>query len=211
MNIYEQIKEKIIEGAYKPGERLTEEFLASDLNISRTPIREALRQLQVEGLLIPLKRGVVVKEYTKEDVRKLYDIRILLEGHMAYQAALYRSDEDIQRLEEANEKYRNLIDIFDEEKNIMRMIMKTNSLFHDAVCNAAQNEYICFLRTKVVIAPLVYQSLYWYDIDRLKRSVNAHQSITNAIIEKDGNRAKTAMLEHMYQGRETVLKLGGLK
>ncbi|MEH7342451.1 GntR family transcriptional regulator [Bacillus sp. JJ1532] len=207
MSVYEEIKARIIKGVYKQGERLTEEFLASDLSISRTPIREAIKQLQLEGLITPLKRGMIVSEYSKEDVRKIYDLRILLEGHIAYNAAIYRTDDDIQQLQLANKKYSSLVEVFKQEEDIMEKIIDTNNLFHNALSKAANNEYTSLLLSKVIIEPLVYQSLYWYNKDRLKYSVNAHEAITNAIIERDANRAKAAMLEHMYQGRDTVLKL----
>lgn len=209
MSIYDQIREKIITGAYKPGERLTEESLAHDFNTSRTPVREAVMQLQNEGLITPLKRGIKVKKYTKEDVRKIYGLRILLEGEMAQQAAIYRTEEHISLLKKANKEYQDLLEIFNEDKEIMKKTMLVNKDFHRALSDAANNEYIGFLLSKVVIDPLVYQSLYWYNKSRLEQSVIAHETITKAIINRDGDRAKSAMLEHMYQGRETVLKFIG--
>ncbi|MET3506459.1 GntR family transcriptional regulator [Halalkalibacter oceani] len=207
MSIYDLIREKIIIGAYKPGDRLTEEALAHDFNTSRTPVREAVMQLQNEGLITPLKRGMKVTKYTKEDVWKIYGLRILLEGEMAYQAAIYRTEEHISLLKKANEEYHSLLEIFNknQDKEIIKKAMQINHSFHKTLGEATNNEYIGFLLSKVVIDPLVYQSLYWYNKSRLEQSVIAHENITKAIINKDGARAKSAMHEHMYQGRDTVL------
>ncbi|WP_370639189.1 GntR family transcriptional regulator, partial [Cohnella sp. REN36] len=73
MNAYDFIRSAIIEGDYAPGQRLTEEALAAELHISRTPIREALKRLETEGLIVSLKRGVSVKTFSRESIRQIYD------------------------------------------------------------------------------------------------------------------------------------------
>ena len=70
MDAYKYIKGAIIDGRYTPGMRLGEEFLAKELNLSRTPIREAIRHLEAEGLVVPLKRGVSVRNFTRSDRKK---------------------------------------------------------------------------------------------------------------------------------------------
>jgi DNA-binding GntR family transcriptional regulator len=206
LSAYDSIKEAIIEGIYKPGERLTEENVASELNLSRTPIREALKRLENEGMITPLKRGVIVKQYTAEDIRQIYDLRALLEGYAAGQAAIYRNEEDIQLLREANIPFTRLDENYKQfDLNTTKRIMDTNRIFHDAVFSASKNDYIQFLISKVVVIPLVFRSIYWYDLERLKRSIATHETIITAIKNRDSERAKTAMLEHIYLGRDIVL------
>lgn len=206
MSAYESIKSSIIQGIYKPGERLTEEYLASELNLSRTPIREAIKRLETEGLITPLKRGIMVKNFTKDEIRQIYDLRALLEGYAAGQAAIYRSEEDIEYLKEASKPFIRLVENYkrsDPETN--NQILETNNIFHDAVFSASKNEYIRFLISNVVVVPLIFRSFYWYDLERLKRSVTTHETIITAIINRDSERAKTAMLEHVYLGRDLVI------
>ena len=207
MSAYESIRESIIKGVYKPGTRLTEESLANELNISRTPVREALKQLETEGLVTPLKRGVIVKNYTPEDIRQIYDLRALLEGYAASQAAIHRTDEDIEKLVAANQPFIELFNSYKKSDwNTNKKIMETNNIFHDAVLDASKNEYIRVLISKVIVVPLVFRSFYWYNYEQLKLSIKAHNNIINAIINRDAERARTAMLEHLYEGRDLVLK-----
>src|SRR5690625_5492443 len=109
MNPYEYIKNAIIVGDYEPGKRLIEEELAETLQVSRTPIREAIKQLKSEGLITPLKRGVMVREFTKNDIRQIYDLRAILESYAANQAAYNRNDTDLENLNKANERYKSVI------------------------------------------------------------------------------------------------------
>jgi DNA-binding GntR family transcriptional regulator len=207
LSAYESIKAAIIEGIYKPGERLTEENLASELSLSRTPIREAIKRLETEGLITPLKRGVMVTKFSKEDIRQIYDLRAVLEGYAASQAAIYRSERDIQQLKLANQPFAQLAHTYKQSDPITnKRIMETNNIYHDAVISTSKNEYIRFLISKTIVVPLVFRSFYWYNLDQLKQSVRAHETITAAIIDRDAERAKAAMLEHMYQGRDVVLK-----
>jgi DNA-binding GntR family transcriptional regulator len=207
LSAYQSIKDSIIQGIYKPGERLTEEYLASDLNLSRTPIREAIGRLVTEGLVTPLKRGIMVKTFTRDEIRQVYDLRALLEGYAAGQAATHRSEVDIEQLMEANKPFIEVVNNYIQpDYHTNNQIMETNKIFHDAVCSASKNEYIRLLISNVVVVPLIFRSFYWYDLERLRHSVVTHESIITAIINRDSDRAKTAMLEHIYLGRDLVLK-----
>lgn len=206
MNAYNFIKDGIIQGKYQPGMRLTEEYLAQELKISRTPIREAIKQLKTEGLIIPLKKGVSVRDFTKEDIRQIYDLRTLLEGYSAAQAAASRTEEDLIKLAEANSLYEEAINQYVEGdfEQIVK-IVEMNQLFHDAIISASKNQHIHFHISKVVVVPIVFRSFYWYSKEKLKRSLDYHKIILNAIECRDTERARIAMHEHIYQGRDQVL------
>ncbi|PTX58504.1 GntR family transcriptional regulator [Melghirimyces profundicolus] len=207
MDAYQTIKESIIIGKYRPGMRLTEEFLAGELNVSRTPIREVLKQLESEGLLTPLRRGMIVRSFSKEDIRQIYDLRTLLEGYAAGQAALFRTPTDLQQMREANRLYEQVMDQKDpEEISSILKIVRANQHFHEAIHVASHNEHLRFHISKVVVLPLVFQSFYWYDRLERIRSLESHQTILEAIENRDSERARIAMHEHIYQGRDKVLK-----
>jgi DNA-binding GntR family transcriptional regulator len=208
MDAYNFIKKTIIQGGYKLGERLTEESLANELNLSRTPIREAIKRLETEGLLTPLKRGIMVRKFTKEDIRQIYDLRALLEGYAATKAAMNRNDRDLIEMKEANEEFKEILKHYHKDDlEFINKIMQVNNRFHKAILTASRNEHLQFHITNVTVLPLVFRSFYWFNEQELKRSVESHEIITQAILSHDHERAHTAMLEHIYRGRDQVLKI----
>ncbi|MBM4764702.1 GntR family transcriptional regulator [Bacillus sp. B15-48] len=208
MDPYTFIKDAIITGKYEPGERLTEEFLAKESNVSRTPIREAIKQLEYEGLITPLKRGITVRSFSKEDIHQIYGLRALLESYAGSQAAQNRDDDDLNNMMDANAKYTEVINRNLQNRDMKSIydIVKVNSVFHETVLAASKNEHLRFHLSKVVVIPLVFRSFYWYDENQLKHSLEAHQIIVRAIQNQDTERAKIAMQEHIYKGRDHVLK-----
>ena len=95
--IFEQLEKEILTGEYERGEVLTEAKLSEKLGVSRTPIREALRRLAQEHIIVETTRGASVIGINKEDMRDMYDIRMRLEGFAAYKAAQNRTDEDVEK------------------------------------------------------------------------------------------------------------------
>lgn len=206
MDAYTYIKNRILHGEFPPKMRLTEEYLAKQLQTSRTPIREALKQLESEGLMLPMKRGVRVRHYTKEDIRQIYDLRTLLEGYAASQAALHRTTQNLQEMKEANDLYEQTInDYFKTGERTVEDILELNHKFHDCIVNASQNEHIHDLISKTVVLPLIFRSFYWFNEEQMRYSHEAHNTILNAIGEQDIERARVAMHEHIYHGRDQVL------
>ncbi|HZG71819.1 MAG TPA: GntR family transcriptional regulator [Chondromyces sp.] len=207
MDAYNYIKDAIILGKYEPGMRLGEETIAKELNLSRTPIREAIKQLEAEGLVVPLKRGVGVRRFTKEDIREIYDLRSLLESYAASQAAINRTKADLFELETANKLYEKAItDSIQSDMSSIREIVKMNTRFHEAVVSAAKNKHLHFHISKVVVVPIVFRSFYWYTDFQLKQSLEVHKIIFEAIKNNEPERARIAMHEHIFQGRDNVLK-----
>ncbi|MFB5663416.1 GntR family transcriptional regulator [Alteribacillus sp. HJP-4] len=205
MSVYADMKQAIITGVYPSGHRLTEEALTKDWGVSRTPVREALQQLAFDGLVTPLKRGYMVRTFTKEDLRQVYDLRALLESYAAGQAASYRTEENLIKMSEANCQYEKALHSQEEEVQTLQKIVKVNRIFHDTVIHASKNEHVRDLIDKVVVLPLVYRSFYWFNqVDQLQ-SYQSHVTIMNAIKARDTDRAKAAMYEHIYRGRDYVL------
>ena len=124
----ELIREAILDGRLDPGSRLKEEELARELGISRTPVREALLMLQAEGLIetVP-NRGAVVRTHDAEDLIDLYQLRALLEGYAARQAAARVTDEEIGLLRESCDRFDKIAG------DDFRELVKENLLFHRAI------------------------------------------------------------------------------
>ncbi|MBM7665975.1 DNA-binding GntR family transcriptional regulator [Solibacillus kalamii] len=208
MDAYQYVKERIISGHYQSGERLTEVMLANELEVSRTPVRSALQQLEFDGLVTPLAKGYVVSSFSKEDIQEIYQIRALLEGHAAFEAALNRTEQHIEVLKSANEQFMQYVKhtIAQPDEANMEKIVYFNKQFHDCVNDASGNSYLKKHIEQVVILPLVYRSFYWYDQYELKRSFEAHEAILKAIEARRPERAKSAVQEHIYNALDHILE-----
>ncbi|SFD90645.1 DNA-binding transcriptional regulator, GntR family [Lentibacillus persicus] len=206
MDSYIYIKKQILHGEFPPKMRLTEEYLAKQLQLSRTPIREALKQLESEGLLLPMKRGVRVRHYTKEDIRQIYDVRTLLEGYAASQAALHRTHENLEEMKKANDHYEQTINAyFKSSGTTVEDVLELNHAFHETIVKASKNQHIFDLISKTVVLPLIFRSFYWFNEEQMRNSHTSHNTILQAIEEQDIERARVAMHEHIYHGRDQVL------
>lgn len=207
MNPYDYIKNAIVTGKFPPGKRLTEEALAETLQVSRTPIREAIKLLETDGLIIPYKRrGYIVREFSTEDIRQIYNLRALLESHGTSEAALNRSDKDVEAIRAKNSIYETAISQWKRsDVTTIQKIQQANQEFHQEIYKATKNEHLQLLISKVVVVPLVFRSFYWYNERQLLRSLEVHKTILKAIENQESDRAKIAMQEHIYQGRDDVL------
>ncbi|MFD1038397.1 GntR family transcriptional regulator [Virgibacillus byunsanensis] len=205
MNPYESIKNAIILGKYEPGSRLTEESLAKELSVSRTPIREALKSLESDGLIISLSRGMMVRQFSYEDIKQIYDLRSLLESYAAKLAANNRDKEDLEKMDSLVDEFSSLLENDLKEKSITKQIMNNNSDFHNAIIKASKNDYLNFHISKVVFLPLVFSSFYWYDRKDIERSFETHVRLIEAIRNRDSDRALVSMQDHIFTGRDFVL------
>lgn len=207
MNPYNEIKNAIIIGEYEPGRRLTEEALAEALQVSRTPIRDAIKQLESDGLIIPYKRrGYTVKEFSVEDIRQIYNLRALLESYGASEAALNHTSEEVQFMHEKNAAYEMAIaHLKRSDISTIKSIQHANQEFHEEIFKATKNDHLRSHISKLVVVPLIFRSFYWYNERQLLRSLEVHKTILKAIENREPERAKIAMQEHIYQGRDDVL------
>ncbi|MCL6454963.1 MAG: GntR family transcriptional regulator [Alicyclobacillus sp.] len=205
-DVYESVKQWIVEGDLEPGQRLTEEFLSTTLGISRTPVREAMKRLEADGLVTPVKRrGVVVRSFTAEDVQQIYDIRALLEGYAAGHAARFRTDAQIEQMAEAVSVYDRCLRLPTERRQHIHDLMQANNAFHETLHAAAHNPHLNFMIGKVVVLPLVFRSFYWYSAEETAKSNEDHKRILHAVVLGDADWARSEMLAHIYRGRDHVL------
>lgn len=126
---YEHLKTCILSGRFTPGERLTEEHLAKELGISRTPIREALHKLESEGLIKPLPtRGFIASRDSKEEVGELFEIRAVLEGYALRVICGRITDPVLEQLEEAVQKAEDAL-----REHCLEALFQWNTRFHDTL------------------------------------------------------------------------------
>jgi DNA-binding GntR family transcriptional regulator len=204
---YEQIYRRIIEGVYRPGERLIEQRIAEELAVSRTPVREALVRLEGAGLVVNARhKGAMVRSLTREDIVDLYELRAVLESLAAKRAAS-RADEDaMTRMAEAIVSFDEAItQAWPMTIDQLRALNTANRQFHETVLTAARHPLLGQLLSVTVDAPLVFQAFRRFDQSESERSNLFHRLIRNAIAAGDGERAARLMTEHIDEGRDVLL------
>lgn len=209
MNIYEKIKYEIVKGEIKHGERLVEVKLSEKFGVSRTPIREAIKRLEKDGLVTwHPNRGANVRYFSIEDITSAYNLKAIIESYAASLAAEQRKEEHMTKLVEVNKQFDELITNvhLSNQKSFIEKIVSIDRLFHKTVIEASTNSYIPLALSSLISLPLIYQTYYWYDDEGLARASFYHNKICKAIINKDTNLAKSYMASHIYQGRDHVLQ-----
>lgn len=135
--VYAELRKAILNGAFSPGEMLRQEEVATRLGVSRSPLREALPRLEAEGIVVlHPRRGYAVAELNQEEVREVFDLRLLLEGEVAAQAILLRTEADIARVYEIASQMRQICETASDEETLARW-SDLNLSFHDALLGPA--------------------------------------------------------------------------
>lgn len=197
-----------MEGRYRPGTRLIEQRIAAELGVSsRTPVREALRALEAEGLVvIELNRGAFVRPIALSDIDDLYELRARLESYAAYRASRLRTERELAAMEEAIAAFEDAIPAASRhERAGLGEINVRNTQFHQSISDAAHHERLGALLRGAIDVPLVFQAFRHFDLAELSRSNMFHRLIRDAIAAGDGLRAERLMAEHVDQGRDALL------
>ncbi len=199
--ILETIRDAILKGSLKPGERVSEPELAERFGISRTPIREAFRQLESEGYLevIP-RKGAVVASLSERDVEEFYAIKIILEGFAARMAAERLSDKDIERLQAINAKLQKLADEGD-----VKNFFKVHDEFHEVFIRASGNEKLLELINQLVMRFKRLRLASLSQPGRMEISVKEHEQLIEAFKKHDGHVADSLVRHTAIIGAEVLI------
>ena len=190
--IVSSLRDSIIKGELNPGQKLTEPELAEKLGISRTPIREAFRQLESEGFLTVIpRRGAVVSRITRKEINDFYDLKSLLEGYAARIAAEKITEKGIEKLRKINEQLAVLA-----EKDDVDAFFSKNDEFHNTFISYCGNEKLLEFHKHLVQRFMRFRLGALSVPGRLQASVKQHRAIIKALAEKDGPLAEAAVLEH---------------
>lgn len=199
--IVEVLREAIIRQKIRPGERITELEVAERFGISRTPIREAFRQLESEGFLtIMPRKGAVVSSIEEKDIRDFYEIKGVLEGYAARQAVTRMTAKDIAHLEQLNKE----IKLCAERQDVSGM-NRAHNAFHDLILEACNNRKI-----QQVVGNLVRQfqrfRFYVASLVHVEDILREHADIVAAIRSGDVEQAEACMKLNAKLGLEVLLK-----
>ncbi|MEE0516122.1 MAG: GntR family transcriptional regulator [Emergencia sp.] len=187
------VRERILKGEYRIGEKIKENQIATELKVSRTPIREAFKQLENEGLIdyIP-NRGCFAKGFTRQDIEDIYAVRKALEV-LAVEWAVNRiDDEQLAELQRQSD----LMEFYTTRKDSKR-VLEINADFHDIIYNAAGSRFMAqVLRSYKEYIEQTRKVLY-YEQDCLTDIFSEHREILEAIKRRDSAGAKAAMARHL--------------
>ncbi len=198
--IVRTIRDGIIRGDFRPGEHITEPDLAERFGISRTPIREAFRQLETEGFLATVPRkGTVVAPITIQDVRDFYEIKSLLEGYAARRACERIAPDDLAEMEECNDR---LLEAH-QEGDLSQMLAFHNR-FHEIFVRAAGNERLAQLVDGLVMQGQRFRILLSLS-DVMEDLVDQHREIVAAFQARDPVRAEELVRENARRGEQVLI------
>lgn len=200
--IVEFIKDAVISGSLKPGERVPESEIAERFGISRTPIREAFRQLESDGFLIMTPRkGAVVSPITDKDVREFYAIKSLLEGYAAEKACMELTDKEIKKLQDLNTEMEK-----NEEKGHVKNFFKLDNQFHEVFIKACGNEKLCALINQLVEQFERFRITALSLPGRMHNSVSQHKEIIEAIEDKNTELVSTLVRANAESNCEVLVR-----
>lgn len=200
--VFHTLRQAILKGELQPGERLMEIKLAEMLGVSRTPIREAIRKLELEGLVVMIPRkGAAVANITEKDTKDVLEVRRTLEMFAVEVACDRITEEQMTELKEAAKA-------FEASKGSMDLIRiaETDMKFHEIIYEATQNQRL------VQMLNNLRENMYRYRIEYLKDPhyydslVREHGEILNAIETKDKERARICMRDHIDNQQLAVIR-----
>lgn len=198
--VFERLESDIIQGVYPRGEVLTELKLVEQLNVSRTPIREALRRLEQEHLIADTGKGSVVLGITAKDLVDIMDIRCRIEGLASYYAAKNVSPEGLARL-------RHILDLqeFYFEKHDAEHLREMDDQFHDVICDMSGHAVISDTLVPLHRKTRRYRKASIADTKRTAQVVKEHRAIFDAIAAGDADRAAALTTEHTIHAKESMI------
>ena len=209
---YDFIRKKILSGEYPPGYALMTELLAKEIKVSRTPVRDALRKLETDGLVaIRAHVGASVKKMDLKEFREMCELRLALECHAAGLAAVSHSESDLHEIQFALDAMRRLtrrIIAAEDERPLLEELVREDVRFHIAIISAAKNDLIkkeilrLHLLNRVVSGPAKSEqrALRKSESDARRRSVQGmHENIYAAIERSDAAAAKREMEFHLQE------------
>lgn len=203
--IYGAIKEQIIDGRFAPGARITEQNIAAQFSTSRTPVREAMRQLVADGFaLFKPNSGTVVRQWSSQEVRQLFDLRVLIESKIAGHAAVHITPTEVAELLDLQAQIESGgVDV--SAANTLR-IGPLNREFHRILAQASHHDKLVAMLANTIEVPIVQRTFRRYSPERLARSFSHHRELIEALTVHDDAWASAVMSSHIHSAKQTLLE-----
>ena len=195
------IREAIINGTFAPGERLMEIQMADEMGVSRTPVREAIRKLEMEGFVVMIpRRGTYVSNMSIKDINDVYEIRISLDTLAAGLAAERISDEELEELQRLLVKVGAAI-----EKNDMAKVVEADIEFHDVLYKASRNERLRNIINNLREQITVIRGVSMRYPGRLKDTQDEHRRLVECISARNVEKSQEMARIHLENAEKTLM------
>ena len=193
--VHETIRALILSGELSPGERLSEEALAERCGTSRTPVRDALRRLEAELLVVKSEsQRSFVADWSLSDVADAFELRAMLEGYAARRAAERMTEATIEQLRTCNSK---IYTVTRGEKPDITEFLEHNRKFHEIILETADSRRLTSLIGSLIEQPVVWRTAHHYGREAFKRSHSEHEDLLAAFARRDGAWAQAIMSGHI--------------
>lgn len=193
--VYQQLRDWILQGHYSDGMALTELRVSQELGVSRTPVREAFRQLELDGLVLSSpNRSVTVHCFTDQDILDLYEVRSRMEGLAAARAALNMTDEQRRALKALFEEESHLTG---HQQDNLAQLQDLDAAFHDQICSGSGSSIL-----QTILSPINHKTRQARLVSlsmtgRCREQIREHQAVLAAILRRDSKDAEKQMQRHI--------------
>lgn len=191
--VYEEIKIKILQGKIPPKTRLMEVALAEKMGVSRTPVREAIRKLEEEGLVtIEPQHGAYASDISKKDIMDVLEVRLDVERLAAKLAAQRITEEALNNLRKLADAYQGCINDGDTDAMI-----EYDTLFHHLIAEATKNKLLIRITDNIQEKVMRFRYVYYDDFRRAQQQPGEHREIISALATRDPEKAADCMASHI--------------
>jgi len=200
--VYQIIREDICSGAYPPGYWLQENELAKRLSISRSPVREALRRLVADHLVVEIpNKGIFVRDFSPRDIQEVFDVRVMLESY-----ALDHIHENMtdRRREKLLTALANLKDAYGD--NDLEQYIEYDTVLHNMIIHQADNTLVKSINEQVAFLIQRFRSFSLKGKERFDASIIEHEQIIHAILNNDPEEAKRVNCRHLELAMNKILE-----
>lgn len=199
--VFETLREAIIKGTLKPGERMMEIQMAEELGVSRTPVREAIRKLELEGFVVMIPRkGAYVAGISMKDIADVFEIRTALEGLAAGLAAERATEEELEHLERLLVKIAECIEV-----NDFKTLVQLDTEFHDTLYKACRNERLIKIVSNLMEQIQRFRTTSLSSPGRSKFALEEHKKIVEAVSDRNTELARALASEHIENAENSML------
>ncbi|PKM46305.1 MAG: GntR family transcriptional regulator [Firmicutes bacterium HGW-Firmicutes-8] len=201
--VFETLREAIINATLRPGERLMEIQMAEEMGVSRTPVREAIRKLELEGFVVMVPRkGAYVAGISMKDIADVFEIRAAMEALAAGLAAERITEEELEDLE------RILVTIGECVKNNdLEKLIEVDTEFHDILFKASRNERLVQIVSNLREQIQRFRTASLSTPGRMKYALEEHKKIVEAVSERNVELAQSLAREHIENAENSMLEV----
>jgi DNA-binding GntR family transcriptional regulator len=200
--VFDAVREAIIDGVLRPGERLMESQLAEQLGVSRTPVREAIRKLELEGFVVMIPRkGAYVAGISLKDIADVFEVRAALEALATVLAAERITEEELEELERILVRKAEII-----EQQEIELFIESDKKFHEILYRASRNQRLIQILTNLQDEVHRFRSVSLASPGRMRVALEEHRKVVEALADRDITRAEALAWEHIENAENSLME-----